>query len=281
VSDEALRGLATKAGITTEWQDQKGLMHAVAPGTLRALLGILGLPCQTAGELRDSLVRLEAAEHEAPSAFLTTRLGQALPLPGGGGGEHAKIRFEDGSQQDLRLEEGQAGRALLPGLDRAGYHRVEFDGRELTVAAAPLRAFGVEDAAPGERIFGLAAQIYSLRRAGDGGTGDLAGAAALAAAAGRHGADALTLSPLHALFTADPARFSPYSPSSRLFYNPLHAAPAMVLGDERLRQVMAESGLQDEFARLEGLELIDWPMAGNAKMALFRKLFEDFERHAL
>jgi 4-alpha-glucanotransferase len=278
VSDEELRGLAVKAGIAPQWQDQKGRMHAVAPATLRRLLGILGLACDSAVELRDSLARLETTADEAPSAFLTTRLGQALPLPGASRGGRAKVSFEDGAQQEFQLEEGQGGQVLLPGLDRAGYHRVELDGRELTVAAAPARAFGIEDAAPGERIFGLAAQIYSLRRAGDGGTGDLAAAADLAIAAGRHGADALTLSPLHALFAADPARFSPYSPSSRLFYNPLHAAPAMALGDKRLRLAMAESGLQDEFARLEGLELIDWPMAANAKMALFRRLFENFER---
>ena len=71
--------------------------------------------------------------------------------------------------------------------------------------------------------------------AGDGGIGDAAGIAALAEAAGHGGADALALSPLHALFTADPARFGPYSPSTRLFLNPLHAAPALVFGEAACR----------------------------------------------
>ena len=83
-----------------------------------------------------------------------------------------------------------------------------------------------------------------LRHRGDGGIGDAAGIAALAEAAGARGADALALSPLHALFGADPARFGPYSPSTRLFLNPLHASPALVLGDGTCcRRLVAEAGL--------------------------------------
>ena len=167
---------------------------------------------------------------------------------------------------------------MLPGLDRPGYHRLELGERELAVAVAPPRSFGVADVAPGERIFGIAAQIYGLRRAGDGGIGDMGGVAALASSCGRHGADALALSPVHALFTADPARFGPYSPSSRLFYNPLHADPAIIFGEERVREAVAQAELGEEMARLEALALIDWPLAAQAKLALFRRLFESFER---
>ena len=90
------------------------------------------------------------------------------------------------------------------------------------------------------------------------------------------GADALALSPLHALFTADPTRFGPYSPSTRLFLNPLHAAPGLVFGEQHVAQAIAEAGLGDAFARLEALKLIEWPEAAAAKLALLRVLFEDF-----
>ena len=43
-------------------------------------------------------------------------------------------------------------------------------------------------------------------------------------------ADAIALSPTHSLFAADPSHFGPYSPSSRLFLNPLFADPTLVFG---------------------------------------------------
>ena len=54
------------------------------------------------------------------------------------------------------------------------------------------------------------------------------------ASAAREGADAIALSPTHSLFAADPAHYGPYSPSSRLFLNPLYADPATVFGAERV-----------------------------------------------
>ena len=64
----------------------------------------------------------------------------------------------------------------------------------------------------------------------------MAAVTALAEAAAAVKIDALALSPAHALFAADPRHSSPYSPSNRLFYNPLLADPAAVLGTERVAQ---------------------------------------------
>ncbi|MFI5010851.1 MAG: 4-alpha-glucanotransferase [Hyphomicrobiales bacterium] len=280
MSDERLRELAAKAGIAPVWTDLTGATHSVAPETLRSLLAMFGLPCGTVGELRDSLARLAApADAGATAPMLVARLGEPLPLPPWARCEAmARVVLEDGTQYDTPLGEEPDGHAVLPGLDRAGYHRVEIEGRELVVAAAPSRCLTVEDMAPGEYIFGLAAQIYGLRRKGDGGTGDMGGVAELAAAAGRQGADALALSPMHALFSADPGRFGPYSPSSRLFYNPLHADPAAIFGPERVRQAIEQAHLRHEMTRLEDLELVDWLHAARVKTALFRSLFDSFER---
>ena len=116
------------------------------------------------------------------------------------------------------------GRLRVPAISETGYHRLLIDDREIVLAVAPSRCHTIDDAVPDARLWGIAAQVYSLRHHGDGGIGDAAGIAALADAAGSRGADALALSPLHALFGADPSRFGPYSPSTRLFLNPLHAS---------------------------------------------------------
>lgn len=81
---------------------------------------------------------------------------------------------------------------------------------------------------------------------------------------------------MHAMFSCDPDRYSPYSPSSRLFLNYLYAAPASVLGDSVVQQAIDDSGLREEWQRLEHLPLIDWPAATRARQTLLRALYEDF-----
>ena len=75
------------------------------------------------------------------------------------------------------------------------------------------------------RAWGLSVQAYALRSARNWGIGDFEDVARLAEFAAGLGADFLGLSPLHALFFADPSRISPYSPSSRDFLNPRHFPP--------------------------------------------------------
>ena len=116
-------------------------------------------------------------------------------------------------------------------------------------------------------MWGVAAQVYSLRRAGDGGIGDAGAVRDLAEAAARHGADAVALSPVHSLFPHDPARYGPYSPSSRLFLNPLYADPSATFD--------ATAVVSDD--ALERAALIDWPAAGAAKFARLRALFDEFD----
>ncbi|MDE9397119.1 4-alpha-glucanotransferase, partial [Pseudomonas aeruginosa] len=98
--------------------------------------------------------------------------------------------------------------------------------------------------------------------------------------AARHGADALAISPLHALDEANGHAYSPYSPSSRLFFNVLHAAPATILGAAAVEQAIRRAGLAAEMARLESLELIDWTAAADLRMRLLRQLHRDFTERA-
>jgi 4-alpha-glucanotransferase len=150
------------------------------------------------------------------------------------------------------------------------------DDRGIELAVAPARCVTVNDLAPDARLWGLAVQLYGLRRVGDGGIGDTAALTALAQAAARHGAHAIAISPAHAGFAADPGRYRPYSPSSRLFLNPLHADPRVVLGEAAVGRATEALGLAPAFARLEAAPLIDWPAAARAKFALLRRLFDDF-----
>src|SRR6202012_6282409 len=129
-------------------------------------------------------------------------------------------------------------------------------------------------------LWGVAAQVYGLRRVGDGGVGDFSALATLAAESARRGSHAVAISPMHAMFSAEPEKFSPYSPSSRLFLNIAHIDPASVLGAQAARASIEKAGVADEFARLEALDLIDWPRAMTAKLKVLRALFEGFSTPA-
>ncbi len=158
------------------------------------------------------------------------------------------------------------GRLRVPAISETGYHRLLLEDREFVLAVAPTRCRTIDDAVPDARLWGIAAQVYSLRHCGDGGIGDAAGIAALAEAAGARGADALALSPLHALFGADPSRFGPYSPSTRLFLNPLHASPALVFGEAHVSETLRTEGSERD-VRATGGAVADRLAGGRACQA--------------
>ena len=109
----------------------------------------------------------------------------------------------------------------------------------------------------------------ACRRKGDGGLGDFRAVEELAPSAARAGAGGIAISPVHAQFSADLHRYSPYSPSGRVNLNVLHA------------------GLElegEEAARLESLELVDWPEAARLRLEAHRRDFaaaSDSDRAAL
>ena len=127
--------------------------------------------------------------------------------------------LEDGSRLSLTLQ------SAVPPIDTPGYHTLRYADREITIAVAPPRCVTVGDIAPGRKLWGIAVQLYSLKRAGDGGIGDTTALAMLAQAAAQQGADAMRSARRTASSPTIATRFGPYSPSSRLFLNPLLIDP--------------------------------------------------------
>ena len=270
MTDGELRELAEAAGIATVWRDVHGEDKRVGPDTLRAVLGALGLPPDRAA----AQALLGRISESLPPMLTLTCGPDGCAVPGATPGDRFRLDLEHGGRVEGKLEMGWAGEARLPALDSPGYHRLSVDGGHATVAAAPARCFSLEDAGAGSHRgaapWALAAQIYSLRTAGDCGIGDFGGVAALARDAAKRGASALAISPAHALFAADPGKYGPYAPSSRLALNVLHAAPGMVEGLPRLPP-------PDAAEPRDGL--IDWPAATARKMARLRALFEKAADH--
>ena len=275
MNDAAVEELARRAGIAVAWRDNANKQHRVSVESLRHILAALRLRCDTAADLAESSHQLETPRLPP---LITATVGRPFDVPVAAGKvpDHARLTYEAGAVAELPVRGGPRG-VRLPGIDTPGYHVVEFGAERTMMAIAPPRCCTIADIAPQQRRpWALAVQIYGLRAAGDCGVGDTAGVIALAAKAADFRADAIALSPVHALFAADPNHFSPYSPSSRLFYNPLHADARTLFGEARVAKAVHAAKVAAAAVGLEQQKLIDWPVAARAKMAVFRCLLEDF-----
>jgi 4-alpha-glucanotransferase len=128
-----------------------------------------------------------------------------------------------------------------------------------------------------QRAWGLSVQAYALRSSRNWGIGDFEDLARLAEFAANRGADFLGVSPLHALFIADPDRISPYSPSSRDFLNVLLIAPDRVPGYEGLPE---RAQIEGQLAALRNTEQVDYAAVHRVKLPALESLFAHFLKEA-
>ncbi|WP_404361889.1 4-alpha-glucanotransferase [Marinobacter sp.] len=287
MNESLLRKLALAAGLVLEWTDSEGQSQYLEPDTQKLLLPLLGFPASSDQEIHSSLEELERLQHPAdPSqlpSLITADQGSAIRLPCPlAPATRYVIELESGQRHEGEADE----RGRIPDPGEAGYHQLKLGDTQLTLAVAPARCFSVAEAAVkghadnppdhSARLWGLAAQLYSLRRPGDGGMGDSLALEHLCRNAAEQGASSVTVSPTHAMFSSDPGHYSPYSPSSRLLRNALYCAPEGVFGESRVRAAVTRCGLEQRLEDLESLELIDWSAVGRAKLTWLRALYEDF-----
>ncbi len=257
MTDASLQRLARAAGIAASWKDVFGATHHIMPPTLRAVLAALDLPADTDAAIEESLRRASTPPVLLPP-LVTAQQGWQVELPVAPG--RYSLTLDDGRSFD-GFAEPRPGGASIPAILEPGYHRLVMGDAAATVAVAPARGFTAPEAMRTARGWGLAVQLYALRRPGDGGIGDFAALAELAPQAARHGAQAIGISPVHAQFSADPDRFSPYAPSTRTALNVLHAALDASHADPLMRA-------------LEQNDLVDWPRATRLRLQLFRAQFD-------
>lgn len=287
-----LEELAVAAGILVYWRDVSGLEHKVVPSVLCRVLDALQIEAGTPRQIADSLARLREQDKAAEPVLLTASLNQPIALPSklGEKSRSFQIDLEQGEVLHGHLVQDQAGKHIIPGLDVPGYHTCRIGSRKYVLAVAPARCYSMQDALghAGAREWALAVQVYSLRRkvnavsrgGADAGFGDFAALEALALTMASRGAAALAISPVHAMFSADARRYSPYAPSSRLFLNVLYIDPAEVFGQAAVAHATAVLGLSGVLNRLDAMALIDWPEAAAVKLAILRFLYEGFPENA-
>jgi 4-alpha-glucanotransferase len=168
-----------------------------------------------------------------------------------------------------------------------GYHRLEItpapgDDRVQSgmLIIAPGRSWLPTAMEHGEqRVWGIGAQIYSLRSQRNWGMGDLGDLNTLCKTAGLAGAAVVGINPIHALFLPKPEDASPYSPNSRLFLNPLYISIEDVPEYETCADAkgrMADPSLSQDLAQARAADHVNYTSVSRTKMAILPILFAAF-----
>lgn len=228
VDDAVLGRLAAAAGIAAEWWDVDGAGHKVSPDTHKALLAAMSLAAETTHQAVESLAGLARDRDRRPLPHaLVGKVDEpvTLRLAIEDGGAPIRtgltIRGEDGTTRRLRADSLDIA---LPPLAPGRYFVTRDDVPDLVchLIIAPRACHAPDVLKDGGRVWGLATQIYGLRRRGDQGIGDFTTLGALGEATADRGGAILGFNPLHALFNDRPELASPYYPSDRRFLDPIY-----------------------------------------------------------
>ncbi|MGZ9034220.1 MAG: 4-alpha-glucanotransferase, partial [Rhodospirillales bacterium] len=304
--NNSLEQLAKRAGIESQYWDIWGNLHRTGNQAKASILEALGIPANSDAAVDAGIMALEQAGWTQPlPPVVVARLGEAIvlqlvlparreaePIPcrileESRHGHHFKITPAEGkllAERDVDGERRQRWQVTLPVALPLGYHDFFLglnDEARTRLIVAPEACYLPEPIAGGARQWGVSAHLYSLRRDGDWGIGDFTGLFDLVDVAASLGATIIGLNPLHTLFTQHPDRASPYSPSSRLFLNPLYIDPEAVpdFAESRAAQRAAKKAAKD-LAALRAKTFVDYTAVVAVKQPVFRALYDSFrDRH--
>lgn len=292
----SLRELARVHGILPGYDDLTGVRRSTPDVTREALLAAMGVDASTEAAADAALERIEYERTRrmiGPATVLTageTALRITLPADVRGRitwqadliTEHGDRRASEGG---AHVRRGQRSVAVeLPASLGDGYHSaritLDADGAshtdETLLIVSPGSCTPVRDVIGDDRVFGVNANLYTIRSRSNWGAGDLTDLAMLCAWTGREGGAFVGINPLHALRNQGPD-ISPYSPVSRLFRNVLYIDVTAVpeFQHSQAARALAESaGTRERLGALRASTGIDYEEV----MALKRPVLELLHR---
>lgn len=230
MSDAELTWLAKEHGVSTNYVDWRGTRVTVPPSTLRRVLEALGLDVSDPGAALEAH-RRDRAHRLVPTAVVLRRGREPrLPLPDGA---RTRVELSTGEEAELSADLPLGVHLLRVEHGRRGGHA------PLLVVPDRLAAPG---GSPGQRMWGLMTQLYSVRSRSSWAMGDLRDLARLSDWAARDlGASFTLVNPIHATEPAPPLEASPYLPVSRRYASPLYLRIEDIPEYAQLRPVHREA----------------------------------------
>ncbi len=281
MNDDTLYRIAALAGLERGFRNAHGVLVDSPPHAIAAVLRALGHDVASDQARNETLTVLESEKTSMVDDTIVVGVDRMTQVPLRHDGSVTwHLTLEDGSRRD-----GTGSSIVLDPLP-AGYHSLDVEGggttAHATILAAPDGCFLPDALLQGRRGFGVTAQVYGLRSNRNYGIGDFTDVSDLAEGAGRVGAAFLGLSPLHTLFPADRGKISPYSPSSRLFIDPIFIDPAQVaeFSASSAARYLNEAGIAAELDQLRGNDLVDHAASWAIKRTVLGKLWARFANTA-
>ena len=240
---QALVELAGAYSIATDYWDWQGKHVLVAPETIVKVLAGLGVDASTSAAAWHALAErhrepwtrmlppfLALRQHRTASVWVHVTHGDPVEvwIEEETGGRRDQIHQLENWTPPQEIDGRWVGEASfeVPGDLPLGYHtlRARSNGDESSMPLIITPAWlGFPERTGHRRVWGVAAQLYSVRSAQSWGVGDFTDLEDLAVwSAAEHGADYVLVNPIHAAEPVPPMEPSPYLPSSRRFANPLY-----------------------------------------------------------
>ncbi len=311
-----IAALGRLCGIAPEYCDNFGGRHATSPDTFRALLSAMGVPWEEPTRRQAEVARrrlgpwsrllepvqvFSAASPQkvniqvfTPSAVLPSPLRLAAALTADSGQKFDwQEEFSGSLTVPSRPVPGGFRHRLelrIPQELSLGYHelqlRVEARGQtesgQTRLIVAPERTYLPECLTAGRRLWGFNLPLYALRRAGNWGIGDFGDLRAVMDWAASLGAAFVGVNPLHARSPLPESDPSPYSPTSRLFYNLLYLdldeVPEVELSPE-VQALLAGREFQAAKHDLRQGPVVPYDQVFRLKRRVLELLFQAFQEH--
>ncbi|MGD0965665.1 MAG: 4-alpha-glucanotransferase [Candidatus Acidiferrales bacterium] len=292
--------LAESFGIEDAYRDAQKKIQRTEPETKRLLLAAMGIDASDDARIAAILNKLERAGWELalqPVYVVNAEAGPIaidLTLPSKAREVQWTLSLEDGGEKRGYAEiaalvlvgkhefdgERLERRKLTLGDDIPwGYHRLKINGvsAETLLIVAPGRCWAPTCMSEGKRLWGVSAQLYTLRSEGNWGIGDFGDLVPLVHGLRARGADIVGLNPLHAMFLDNPEHASPYSPASRLFLNVLYIdvkALREFADCAEAHELVASVDFQERLDKCRSSALVDYTRAAELKLEVLRVLFK-------
>ena len=169
-----------------------------------------------------------------------------------------------------------------------GYHQIQVSVGESTMTSplivTPKTSYHSEPMRRGDKTWGTAIQLYTLRSESNWGMGDFGDLAQLIRDMASAGADVIGLNPIHALYPISPDHCSPYSPSNRSFLNVLYTNIPDVpefLASPALQRKITTKTFAARVTALRACDDVDYAGVSALKFEFFEALFALFCKNHL
>ena len=146
---------------------------------------------------------------------------------------------------------------------------------------APQTCYSTAQTAP-YKMWGIAAQLYSLQSHENWGIGDFGDLQKLVLQAAQQQIATIGLNPLHPLFQSNAAHRSPYSPTSRCFLNTLYIDVTQIENFNRCKKaqrLFQSDNFQIRLTQAKQSKQVNYCAVSALKFEIIELLYQDFCHH--